>query len=116
MALRALCAWLIYCNDHISWSFGPIHSILFIIVWECSTILECTSVDALQPRQTPHLTEFSLLPQSERQDGQGGQIPEIRPLALARGRRKSSDHQRWFPRALMPGQIRFTPQVTQDCF
>ena len=46
--------------------------------------------------------ELSLPPESEEQDGQGGQIPEIKPLALARGRRKSSDHQRWLPTALMP--------------
>lgn len=32
--------------------------------------------------------------QSEEKDGQGSQMPEIRPLALARGRRRNSDHQR----------------------
>lgn len=54
-ALRALCAWLIDCDDDIFWSSGPTLSILIIIVWECSTVLECTSVDLLQPRETPCL-------------------------------------------------------------
>lgn len=47
--------------------------------------------------------ELSLPPLCEGQDGQGGQIPEFRTLALARGRKKSSDHQVWLPRALTTG-------------
>lgn len=54
-ALRAMRAWLIKCDDHIFSSSGPTLSILIIIAWKCSTALECTSVDPLQPHETQHL-------------------------------------------------------------
>lgn len=46
---------LIDWDDDMFWSSGPTLSILIITVWEWSTVLECTSVDLLQPCETPCL-------------------------------------------------------------
>lgn len=68
---------------------------------EHSTTLECTSVDLLQIRKTPLLGRAFSASSVWGAGQPSGQIPEVWPLLLARGWRKSSDHQKCCPRALM---------------
>lgn len=98
-ALRALCALFIDCDDLIfrTHPFYPHH--------HCMEALHCPGMQLSGHITATRNTIPELSFQSEEKDGQGSQMPEIRPLALARSRRGSSDHQRDFPSAPNLNQV-----------